>query len=153
MVSLFKLLIVDDDGKSEKLTRLKKLVYQNVYMDNCSFGVDSVEELVESFHSLSEIFQPYHFPLQQFYTNDVNLQGEIDQGQEAPTPAQVKLLGLEWDRENDTLSCVKVSLNEKLKQNDLFSVHMPQISTHSIFVGLFSIVVDCSYTNYNVTEL
>ena len=70
-------------------------------MDNLAFSTNDSSELQRAYSNLEEIFAPYQFSLQQFITNDIDLQKHIDGGE--VTPSKVKLLGLIWDRENDSI--------------------------------------------------
>ena len=111
LLGLYKMLVLDTVGDSEALIALKKLIYQLSYMDNCAVSASSSEELISAYNQLASIFNPYHFQLQQFVTNDVSLQSQIDSSDNCETPTQVKLLGLCWDRERDALSTKPIDLN------------------------------------------
>mgnify|MGYP000654560869 CR=1 FL=1 len=114
MLSLYKLLILENEGVSESLIKWKRLIYHCTYMDNCAISTDSFDELHDVFNSLKGIFEPYGFPLQQFITNDEALQKQIDLQDGAETDTKVKLLGLNWDREKDSLSCKPINLDSKV---------------------------------------
>lgn len=104
LLGLFKILMIDTEGDSEQIMELKKLIYSLTYMDNCAITCNDPKELEWAYENLESIFEPYKFQLQQFITNDQNLQRDIDIKREENTPEEVKLLGLIWNRELDTLS-------------------------------------------------
>ncbi len=110
MIALFKILMVDSDDNSSELRNLKKLVYSLMYMDNGAVTMNNSKNLKRAYDSLPGMFDPYKFELQQYITNDKNLQEEIDKTFGKKTPTQVKLFGLNWDREDDTLSTKKLNL-------------------------------------------
>ena len=80
-------------------------------MDNCAVTSDSSKDLTWAYNSLSSIFDPYKFGLQQFATNDKSLQSCIDADIKVDTPTSVNLLGLRWDRLSDELHTRKLNLN------------------------------------------
>ena len=84
-------------------------------MDNGGIVAESSEFLMWGFQQLSDIFSPYKFQLQQFVTNDTPLQKYIDDKLNIETPRKVKLLGLQWDTLEDTLSTEKIELDVKPK--------------------------------------
>ena len=73
MLALFKILVLDTEGDSETFKALKLLIYQLSYMDNCVVACNNSTELLPAYHALENIFAPYKFGLQQFYTNDLSL--------------------------------------------------------------------------------
>ena len=97
-------------------------VYNSIYMDNGSFSSDSEDQIGDSCEKLIEIFGEYKFELQQFATNVKDLQCELDAKQESVTPSTVKVLGMYWNRETDTLSPYKINLDEKYSHN-FISLH------------------------------
>ena len=110
MLALYKILIIDADKDDDGFKKLKRNIYDLAYMDNLAYSANESEELKDAYLRLGEIFSPYKFGLQQFVTNDSDLQKCIDDEQE--TPKTVKLLGLVWNREHDTLSTRKLSLDK-----------------------------------------
>lgn len=80
-------------------------------MDNGAVTAESSQEPSSYFQQLSALFAPYEFYLQKFVTNDTDAQTKIDEKSHSSTPLKSKLLGLCWDRINDTLSCGELSLN------------------------------------------
>ena len=112
-LALYRMLILDAENDPIELKELKKQIFQLSYVDNCSVATDDIKKLQWSFKQLNEIFNPYCFYLQQFVTNDAILQAQIDSSlsDEDKTPDQVKLLGLQWNHVNDTISTNPISLS------------------------------------------
>ena len=111
MVALYKILIIDISDDEASLVDLKKLMYHLLYVDNGAISFDSSEELRTAYNLLESIFKPYHFALQKFITNDVELQVEIDAKFDIETPIESKMLGIMWNRVDDTLSVSKLYLD------------------------------------------
>ncbi|XP_068224897.1 uncharacterized protein [Palaemon carinicauda] len=124
MLGLYKILILDSTNDSFPLMKLKRTIYQLSYMDNCAFTAETSECLLWMYTMLEDIFSPYKFSLQQFLSNDMSLQKEIDKIQETETPTKSKLLGLEWDRMSDTLSTkpIQLDINSSTKRKVLSTI-------------------------------
>lgn len=99
MVGLYKMLVVDAEHDCVKLRKLKRLIYNLIYMDNGAVTSESSNDLIWAFEQLNDIFNPYLFELQQFYTNDDKLQSHLGSGAESV----VDLFGLKWDTKLDFL--------------------------------------------------
>ena len=119
MLALYKLLILDVEDDSIDIKDFKREIYDLAYMDNLACSGNDSEKLRWGYSKLKNIFDPYHFGLQQFITNDDCLQKCIDQGKEE-TPSRVNLLGLIWDRSSDTLLTNKICLTPRQQQSELF---------------------------------
>jgi len=113
MMALFHILIVDTLNDSQQLKNLKKSIYDLAYMDNLAFTCNGTDELNWAYNKLNDIFTPYKFSLQQFATNDVQLHERISPGE--CMSDDVKLLGLVWNRGEDTLAPAKLCLNEEAR--------------------------------------
>ena len=112
LLALFHILIdSQNQNESKDLKDLKQLIYQLMYMDNGGIVADNSELLMWGFQQLSNIFSPFKFELQQYVSNDRNLQEYIDSEFNIETPRKVKLLGLQWDTHDDTLSTDKIELD------------------------------------------
>ncbi|XP_066958857.1 uncharacterized protein [Macrobrachium rosenbergii] len=115
MLGLYKILIVDAETDPPELQKLKRLIYSLSYMDNLAVTANSTEDLQWAFINLSSIFAPYKIYLQQFFTNssftNSSLQEDLDVMSETSTDDKVKLLGLSWMRDSDTLATIKLNLN------------------------------------------
>ncbi|XP_068234742.1 uncharacterized protein [Palaemon carinicauda] len=110
MLSLYKILVLDTEGNSEEVVCLKRLIYQLFYMDNGAFTCSDSSTLKWAYQLLPSIFEPYKMELQQIVTNDSSLQEDIDAGLENKTDSKVKLLGLQWHRQDDILSTRPIAL-------------------------------------------
>ncbi|XP_068207392.1 uncharacterized protein [Palaemon carinicauda] len=145
LLALYKILILDVDCDDSKLLQLKKMIYQLCYMDNCAVAYDSSEELLWAYQQLESIFEPYKFYLQQYISNDFALQDHIDNEISTETNEKVKLLGLSWDRKQDSLSTKPISLNIQARtkrevlqsiasQYDLFNFNGPILNRSRLFL-------------------
>ena len=143
MSGLYKILIMDQTD-DDQIEQVKKSIYNNIYMDNGSYTCNDTENLYNSYFALPKIFSPYKFDLQQFCTNDPDLQSTIDKN-ETSTPDKVKLFGMIWDRSEDTLSPVKINLDEKSNTKrkilsslngiyDLFNIYAPILLRAKLFL-------------------
>ena len=83
--------------------------------------------------------------MQQFITNDLSLQGDIDGELDVKTDVNVKLLGLFWNREKDTLSTRPINLDENARtkrsilssiacQFDLYNFNGPLLNRSRLFL-------------------
>ena len=111
MLGMYKILMLDVEDDTEPVQRSKRLIYDLLYMDNGCITTNSLAELNKSPELLQQIFEPYQFKLQQFVTNDLQLQNELDAQHQQETAKEVKLFGLRYDREKDTLSTMKLHLD------------------------------------------
>ena len=112
ILGLYKMLILDTADDSQDLRNLKKLIYDLLYMDNCAVSFQDKNKLEWAYDKLESIFAPYKFELQQLVTNHKPLQEVIDKDQDLVTSTKVKLFGLVWDRDLDTLATQKLYLNK-----------------------------------------
>ena len=145
MLAMYKMLIIDSENDSSKLKSMKKLIYHLLYMDNGAFTTNDSQELFQAYEQLKTMFTPYKFELQQFITNNNNLQIHIDEVSGEKTPSETKLFGLRWDRENDTLSTNKLNLDESANTKrlllksiasnfDLFNFMGPLLNRARVFM-------------------
>ena len=84
-------------------------IYNSAYMDNLSYSSDDHDDLCYSYDYSIGLFERFGFGLQQFNTNNKELNSKISD--ESSPCDQTKLLGLNWDVNNDSLSCKKFFLN------------------------------------------
>ena len=144
MLGLYKILIVDQTGDN-KFDNIKKSIYNSMYMDNGSYTTNDLENLCYAYNCLPEIFSPYKFGLQQFYTNDSQLQSDIDSNVPDKTPENVRLFGLNWNRDKDTISPCKLKLDEQCNTKrkilsslnevyDIFHVYAPMLLRAKLFM-------------------
>ena len=143
MIGLYKILIEDSDTDAEDLKQLKKLIFDLIYVDNGCITATTKIELKTKFRLLKEIFAPYKFSLQQIFSNDEDLIKSLD-STEVKTE-NVKLLGLKYNPNDDTLSVNKLCLdcNAKTKRSilsslasnfDLFQFDGPLLNRARLFV-------------------
>ncbi|RXG53621.1 hypothetical protein Avbf_13496 [Armadillidium vulgare] len=111
LMSLYYVLILNVNDDSQEIINLKRTIYDLLYMDNCAFSSSDSNQLKWAFCQLDNIFSPYKISLQQFVTNDKNLQDHIDKKSGIVTPPKVKFFGLIWDRDNDMISASKLKLD------------------------------------------
>ena len=145
MLALYYILVINAVSDSQELKELKQLMYQLFYMDNGGVAFDTSDKLEWAFNQLENVFKPYKLDLQQYVTNDQNLQSLIDSKSEVDTPDTVKLLGLQWNRVHDTLTTQKMELNinanskrQVLKtiasQFDLYNLNGPILNRARLFL-------------------
>ena len=138
MVTLYWILILQIEHDANDVKELKRLMYSLLYMDNGGISASSPEKLKSNFEQINQIFSPYHFSIQQVMTNDMNLQKVVD-GEEEPTPDTVKLLGLSWDRVNDSLSTRPVILDvEANTKRSILSTVASQFDVHNFNLPLLN---------------
>ena len=111
MIALYKILVVDSEADDPDIRRMKRLVYDNTYMDNACVTGNSPEQLTYYHKELVKIFNSYKIPLQQWITNNSKLQAEIDQETGLSTPEEVKVFGLDYNRISDKISVPKLKLD------------------------------------------
>ena len=112
MVTLYKILIVDADNDPIELKDLKRQIYSLIYMDNGAITYDDPNQLIWAYNQLNSIFNPYQFELQQFCTNNKQL-NEVLPESDKNSDVNTELFGLIWDRKNDCLHTKVKSLNIK----------------------------------------
>ena len=111
MISLFDMFVhsvADDDV----LKSLKRHLYNLLYVDNGA--VTSNTSLSPLYEILLKIFAPYGFTLQEFATNDKNLISDFPSDfatDSSVTNGFTKLLGMQWNKNTDTLSPPKFHLD------------------------------------------
>ena len=144
MLALYKILVLDRTG-DEKLDRLKKSLYNTIYMDNASYSCNSHEEMIYAYKSLETIFSPYKFELQQFSTNSEALQPELVSPAEESAPNETKFFGMSWNKVSDELipNQINLDLNASTKRTilstinaiyDIFNLYAPVLLRAKIFL-------------------
>ena len=66
MLALYQMLIIDIDNDPIELVQLKKLIYENMYVDNGVVSAPTKPVLYSYYEQLPKIFGAYQFDLQQF---------------------------------------------------------------------------------------
>ena len=137
MLGLYKILIMDSSG-DERIDQIKREVYNCLYMDNGSFTCNDRSEILEALDVIKGVLEPHKLFLQQFGTNDMEIQSIIDQINNTETADNTKFFGMNWQRSTDTFSPVKISLNSEAntKRKILSAIN----SVYDIF-GLYSPVL------------
>ena len=143
-IALYVILIDDAKEDEEELRNLKQLIYSLIYVDNGAVTANSASKLEWAYQKLNDIFNPYQFYLQKFATNSKPLQSVID-GSGDETPTQVKLLGLAWDRTEDTIFTQPLHLDREAKSKravlssiasnyDIFQMNGPILNRAKLFM-------------------
>lgn len=109
LLGLYKILILDVEGCSPDILDLKRQVYDLIYMNNGAFSPNNPDTLEWAYKNLSNIFKSYQFSLQQFVTNNQDLQEMLDK--EDQTLLEASLFGLVWNRKEDTFATQPLKLN------------------------------------------
>lgn len=110
---LWYILMRDNPSDSEELRRVKETFYALTYMDNISYTSSDSKDIEFAYLNSFKIFNDYKFDLQKFYTNSSDLQTRIDATLKEDSPQMVELLGLKWDRIDDTFVCKIRPLDEE----------------------------------------
>lgn len=145
MLALYKILVLDDDECDRDVTRLRRLAYTLIYMDNGSFTCNDVSQLQWARKELIKIFGSYQFNMQQFVCNDVSVQEEMDGETGTESPRVVGLFGLKYDRVEDSLSTgvlrldpsadTKRRLLKSYAENfDIFGFNVPLLNRAKLFI-------------------
>ena len=111
MIGLYKILMIDSVNDSNDLRDIKRSLSNLLYMDNGAISSNTTKDLEGLYGKVKDVFAPYQFKLQQFITNSKHLQDIIDDDCVCDTPVINKVLGVEWNRAQDTLNPPKYSLN------------------------------------------
>ena len=144
MLSMFIILILSTSSDDE-ITEMKRNIYNNLYVDNGSYTSCDVSKLHSAYDNMIPMFRDYGFELQQFYTNDKELQNKIDVDAGEVAPDMVKLFGMMWDRTNDEICVNKISLNADATTRremlaslnavyDIYNVYAPVLLRARIFM-------------------
>ena len=145
MLALHRILITDDDGNDERLSHLKRCIYNLLYVDNGGYTCNSEEEISWAYSQMEKVFSPYKFGLQKFLTNCQPLQDEINKTAEDGISTETKLLGLRWDSSCDTLKPEKIALNANATTKrqvlsslnsvyDIFNIYAPLLVRSKLFL-------------------
>lgn len=106
------MLILDIENDDEETIKFKQLVYNNIYMNNGLVSSDSTEILESYYNKLPLIFEDYKFSVQQFATNNAELQSKIDSDKGSITNPTIKFFGMQWYREIDSLGPLPINLDQ-----------------------------------------
>ncbi len=131
--------------EAERLQRLKNLIYQGSYVDNIFVGCKSKEEIEYTHDNSEEIFNQNFFPLQQFVVNDSEYQLKLDKLHNEITDKEVKVLGMKWNRINDSIKSPTYRMNENVTTKrqvlkevnsnyDLTNANLPVLNRAKLFL-------------------
>lgn len=143
MISLYHMLVIDTEDDSDKVQSLKKNLYHLLYMDNGGSTSNSESELKWQLEEIPKVFREYKFDIQQVHTNCKEVQSLVKE--EGVSDKEIKLLGLNWNKESDTLSTRKIQLdsNANTKRTilstiashfDVFNFTLPLLNRARIFL-------------------
>ena len=144
--ALYKFLVLDNDSTlSENLIDLKIRMYQGSYVDNFSLGCHNEDELNFCHDVAVDIFGKNGFPLQQFACNSDRCQNHWDSIHGDSTGAEVKILGMKWDRVKDVLKAPVYRMSESASTPrqiistikgayDLQNVNLPVLNRSKLFL-------------------
>ena len=110
MIALYYILILSKDG-NEHENRIKEAIYDLAYVDNLGFSSNSPEELAEAVNVAEKSLKPFGFNLQQFASNHGELNNQLENKSGEKVETEVKLLGVTWDTENDSIKTRKPFLD------------------------------------------
>ena len=144
MLALYQMLIIDIDNDPVEVVQLKKLIYENIYVDNASVSAPDIDTLCSYYEMLPNIFSAYKFDLQQFACNDSGLQRRIDSDFNCSTGVNISFFGMVWNRELDTLGPNEINLNIHASTKrevlaslngvyDLFGIYTPVLNRAKLF--------------------
>ena len=146
MLGLYIILIVNVVNDNEFLINLKKMLYHLFYMDNGAVTSNDSDYLMKCYDCLNEIFNEYGFQLQQFTTNCPILHEKLVKDHKVcDSETNVKLLGMIWNKERDTLSCKQIYLDQKANtkrkvlqtiasQWDAYNINAPLMNRSRLFL-------------------
>jgi len=165
MIALYKILVLDSHG-DESVDFLAKSVYNTIYMDNGSYSSSNPSDLKWAYTKLTEIFGKYQFFLQQFHTNDRDTQDSIDSelNCESDFDNNVKLFGMMWNRAEDSLSPLKLDLDQNANTKrsilstlntvyDIFGLYCPVLLRAKLFVQRLQSNADITWDSILSVEL
>ena len=110
MISLYYMLIYVKGDESEKISNIKRALYDLAYVDNLAYTGDDADDLLEAVKVAHETFDNYGFSLQQFASNSSVANNYIKDNYNEPE-SEVKLLGMVWGTGEDSLRNRKMHLN------------------------------------------
>ena len=162
-LGLYEILISNSEYDPPQIRDLKNEIYHLTYVDNCAFSAESFESLYIKYMNLRPFFDPYHFSLQQFVSNNRKLQGIIDENVAESTPEINKLFGLNWDRINDKIFTqdINFDISAKTKRSilsnvashfDIFNLNIPVLNRSRLFLHELQRMADLGWDeNLNET--
>ena len=152
LLGLYKILMLDSTNDEDRLKSLKRQLYSLIYMDNGSITANNKEDLRWAYNNLKLIFQSYQMKLQQFNCNEEGILSADDNTLEETT----KLLGLLWNKRQDTLSTEHVKLDNKANTKrtilksvasnfDPYGINIPLLNRARIFLHQLQCMKDLDW--------
>ena len=143
-LALYRILVMDTDNDDYETIKLKRMIYNSIYMDNGIVTTNDPILLRKYYEQLPKIFDDYQFKLQQFVTNDTNLQADVDRDFSCTTEDSVKFFGMSWNKKDDKIgpNPIKLDANANTKRKilsslnsvyDLLNVYGPILNRSKIF--------------------
>ncbi len=131
--------------KDEQFQNLKKLIYHSSYVDNFFVPCSDVSDLQYTYDESKRLFELNKFPLQQWATNHVDFQSEIDSLHGEETEETSKILGMIWKRNTDRITAPTYKMKEKITSKrqvlrelhsnyDLMGINIPLLNRAKLFL-------------------
>ncbi|VDL68243.1 unnamed protein product, partial [Nippostrongylus brasiliensis] len=89
---------------TSKATQISQEILRNTYVDNVFYGVSSLNDGITFYLKSKEIFQTAGMNLRAYASNLKDLNTYFESQEDCKVPRIQKLLGLQWDIQNDTIS-------------------------------------------------
>ena len=148
MLALYRMLILDE-SPNEKLEKLKKSIYNLIYVDNGAYTCNDLTDMKYAYEMSKKVFSGYKFESQQFCCNEAGLQVEMDTKESTETLEEVKIFGMKWERIKDCIKPSKILLNNKAKTKrqvlqtineiyDIFNLYGPFLLRAKLFLQKLS---------------
>lgn len=144
MLALHKMLLMDIENDDDFTIQLKKQVYSGIYMDNGMVSTNDESLLYSYYSKLPSIFDDYKFQLQQYASNNRELQLKIDADHKSETENVIKFFGMQWNRESDSFGPFPIKLNIEANSKrtilsslnsvyDIFNLYGPILNRGKVF--------------------
>ena len=88
----------------QKGTRVADEILNNIYVDNISFGCDSVEDCLSFYRESKSLFSELSMNLREYTSNSCEFMKSIPEKDRGDVE-KAKMLGIRWDLGSDTFSC------------------------------------------------
>ena len=110
---------------------LTRELIDNLYMDNMASKANSVEEAVDNYHKIKEIFRKAKMNVREFISNSKKVNDQINKEDQHPgiKGGTIKMLGVQWSHSEDTLliKMPTIPKSESISKRNLLAY------IHSIF--------------------
>lgn len=95
------------------LNEHKQNIASDIYVDNLVTGTQTVEEALVLYELLKESFGEISMNLREWKSNSKEFMERTPQEDHDTTPVTIRVLGIEWDTENDNLRIKQSSIESK----------------------------------------